>query len=106
MHFTILEEKFIGRTVYPGRLTAVSPREASIISETALPRLCNLRLEFQAVPGANPRGEIYAKVVGQSDGCGQALIRYTSISPELKIWLRQTAEPLATETDKSGLSQT
>jgi adenylate cyclase len=88
--FTVLEEKFVGRTVYAGRLTAACEREASMESEAVLPRLSNLRLELEAAEGENPRGEIYAKVVGQTgEGSGPAVIRYTSVTPELKIWLRK-----------------
>jgi hypothetical protein len=75
----------------------VSTWEASIESETALSRLSNLRLELEVADGADLHGEIYAKVVGQtSDGRGQALIRYTSISTQIKLWLQQiTALPAA-----------
>jgi class 3 adenylate cyclase len=97
--FTVLEEKFVGRTVYAGRLTAVCEGEASMESEAVLPRLSNLRLELEAAEGENPRGEIYAKVVGQTgEGSGQAVIRYTSVTPELKIWLRKmTLQPSSAE---------
>jgi hypothetical protein len=106
MQFTILEEKFVGHTVYSGRLVAISAREANIEAETALPRLSNLRLEVEAVDGANPRGEIYAKVVGQTaDSGGETLIRYTSITPELKVWLRKFDAQAATEADKSRPSK-
>jgi class 3 adenylate cyclase len=105
LRFTILEEKFVGRTVYAGRLTAVSQHEASIESEASLARLSNLRLELEAAQGANPRGEIYAKVVGQTvDGPGQTIIRFTSITPELKTWLHQIAMP--STIDKSQPSKT
>jgi adenylate cyclase len=94
--FTVLEEKFVGRTVYTGRLTALCEREARMESEAIVPRLSNLRLELQATEGANPRGEIYAKVVGQTgDGCGHPVIRYTSVTPELKSWMRKITGPSA-----------
>ena len=90
--FTVLEEKFLGRTVYQGRLTAVSASEAGIESELALVPLSNLKIELQPVAGANPGGEIYAKVVSAVTGAaGQTRIRFTSVSPELKDWMQATA---------------
>lgn len=91
IHFTILEEKFVGRTIYEGRLKALSETEAAIESSVALAQLCNLKIQLEPVPGANPAGEIYAKVVGQVVGPGaETRIRFTSVSPELKTWLRQS----------------
>jgi adenylate cyclase len=83
--------------VYAGRLTAVCEREASMASEAIVPRLSNVRLELEATQGANPRGEIYAKVIRQpGEGGGQTVIRYTSVTPELKSWMRKIAgEPQA-----------
>ena len=88
--FTVLEEKFLGRTVQVGRLVAVSASEAGIESGLSLAPLSNLKLEVKPVAGANPGGEIYAKVIGAVAGAaGQTRIRFTSVSPELKVWLKQ-----------------
>ena len=88
---TVLEEKFLGRTVHVGRLVAVSASEAGIESELALVPLSNLKIELKPVAGANPGGEIYAKVIGTVAGvAGQTRIRFTSVSPELKIWMQPT----------------
>ncbi len=89
IRFTVLEEKFVGRTVHEGRLVAVSDSEAGIESELALVPLSNLKIELEAVTGANPGGEIYAKVVGAVAGtAGQTRIHFTSLSPELKVWVQ------------------
>ncbi len=88
--FTVLEEKFIGRTVHDGILTGVSETEARLQAELQLSPLSNLKITLQPVAGANPGGEIYAKVVGESaDQPNQAVIRFTSVTPELKAWLQQ-----------------
>src|SRR5215468_6212842 len=42
--FTVLEEKFVGRTVYEGQLTAVSVAEATMESPLSLAVLSNVRL--------------------------------------------------------------
>jgi len=103
IRFTVLEEKFAGRTVYGGRLVSVSDSEAGIEAESALVALSNLKIEIAPVGGANPGGEIYAKVTGDAEGAsGQARIRFTSVSPELKVWLQQTAARLAPESAASA----
>ncbi len=96
IRFTVLEEKFVGRTVYQGGLASVSNSEAGIESELALVPLSNLKIDLEPVAGANPGGEIYAKVIGDAVAApGQTRIRFTSVSPELKLWLQQTATHLA-----------
>jgi adenylate cyclase len=90
--FTVLEEKFVGRTVHQGRLVAVSDFEAGIESQLALAPLSNLKFQLEPVAGANPGGEIYAKVIGPVAGASaQTRIRFTSLSPELKVWVQQVA---------------
>jgi adenylate cyclase len=90
--FTILEEKFVGRTLYSGRLVAVSELEASLESQLAVAPLSNLKIELEPVSGANPGGEIYAKVIASTAGePPQMRIRFTSVTPDLKAWLRKAS---------------
>ena len=92
VRFTVLEEKFVGRTVFEGRLAAVSESEASIESQVTPASLSNFKIEVEPLAGANPAGEIYAKVIeAVLDPSGQTRIRFTSVSPELKAWVRQVA---------------
>jgi adenylate cyclase len=96
IRFTVLEEKFVGRTVHEGRLVSVSDSEAGIESNLALVPLSNLKIELEPVGGVNPGGEIYAKVIGPVTGASaQTRIHFTSVSPELKAWVQQTAARLA-----------
>ncbi len=96
IRFTVLEEKFVGRTEYAGRLASVSETEASMESELALLPLSNLKIETEPVAGANPGGEIYAKVIGELAGASrQTRLRFTSISPDLKVWIQQTTARLS-----------
>ena len=96
IRFTVLEEKFVGRTVHAGRLAAVSESEAGIESELSLAPLSNLKIQLEPVAGRNPGGEIYAKVIRAAAGAAaQTRIRFTSVSPELKVWLQQLAAGLA-----------
>ena len=97
IHFTVLEEKFVGRTVHQGQLLALSESEAGMESQLALVPLSNLKIELEPVAGTNPGGEIYAKVIDLvAADSAQTRIRFTSVSPELKAWVQQTAARLAT----------
>jgi len=88
VHFTVLEEKFVGRTVYDGHLTEVSEFEARLRSSLALVVLSNLKITVAAGAQGNPAGEIYGKVLDCTAGTpGQARIRFTSATPELKTWV-------------------
>jgi class 3 adenylate cyclase len=90
IRFSVLEEKFVGRTLREGRLSAMSDFEASIETEVALAPLSNLKIELERVAEVNPGGEIYAQVIGAvEDVPGQTRIRFTSVSPEIKVWLQR-----------------
>ena len=96
IHFTVLEEKFVGRTVHEGRLSSLSDSEAGIETDLSLVPLTNLKIDVTPVTGANPGGEIYAKVIAAATGASpQNRIRFTSLSPDLKVWVQQTATRLA-----------
>ena len=61
-----------------------------------LPALSNLKIEVEAAPDLNPQGEIYAKVLdAPAAATGLSLIRFTSVSPELKNWIQKTVNQLA-----------
>jgi adenylate cyclase len=87
IQFTVLEEKFVGRTVHDGHVTALTDLEASIRSALPLAVLSNLRITVTTTSHDNPAGEIYGKVVEPvADASGETRIRFTSITPELKAW--------------------
>jgi adenylate cyclase len=89
VRFAVLEEKFAGRTVHDGRLMAISESEAGIESVLALAPLSNLKIPVEPGSGANPPGEIYAKVIRSAASASDvARLRFTSVTPELKAWLR------------------
>jgi class 3 adenylate cyclase len=91
VRFTILEEKFVGRTVHEARVVSLADTEAGIDSVLPLAFLSNLKIEVASVADANPGGEVYAKVVGKIEGSSLLRIRFTSVSPELKAWVQRTA---------------
>ena len=107
VQFTVLEEKFVGRTVHQARLISVSDTEAGLQSEAALSPLSNLKMTLTSESGAHPGGEIYAKVLGALPGqSGQTRVRFTSVSPELKSWLKQTMSCKPSTSVPSAKNQT
>jgi adenylate cyclase len=94
MRFTVLEEKFVGRTVHEGELTAGSDVESRMQCSLALAPLSNLKITVGETPLGNPSGEIYGKILESVAGApGHARIWFTSISPELKTWLGALGSP-------------
>jgi adenylate cyclase len=94
IRFTVLEEKFVGRTVHDGYLTEVSELEARIQCPLALTVLSNLKIIVSESPKGNPGGEIYGKVLESVAGTpGRVRIWFTSVSPELKTWLSAPNAP-------------
>jgi len=84
----VLEEKFVGRTVYDGHLMEVSDGEARLRSPLALPALSNLKIAVGPSQLGNPIGEIYAKVLDSTAATPSVVrIRFTSVAPELKTWM-------------------
>jgi hypothetical protein len=64
-------------------------------SEFASAALSNLKIEIGPGAADSPGGEIYAKVIGEAPGAArQTRIRFTSVTPELKIWVQQMSARL------------
>jgi len=89
IRFTVLEEKFVGRTVHKGWLTEVSALEAAMGSDLRPAVLSNLQISVAATALGNPVGEIYGKVIESvATTPGGVKIRFASVTPELKTWIR------------------
>jgi len=89
IRFTVLEEKAVGRTVHEGQLTALSAVAASMESHLTPTVLSNLQITVAITPLGNPPGEIYGKAVESVEGTpGRVKIRFSSVTPELKTWMR------------------
>ena len=92
VQFTVLEEKFVGRTVYQGHLTEMSDAEARLRSALTPVLLSNLKITVGAGPEGNPAGEIYGKVIdAPALAPDLARVRFTSTTPELKRWVKAWA---------------
>jgi hypothetical protein len=83
-------------------LASLSNTEAEIESKLELVPLSNLKIVIEPMAGGSPGGEIYAKVIGHAPGiAGQTRVRFTSVSPALKVWVRGMAageQPVAAGT--------
>jgi hypothetical protein len=89
VRFTVLEEKFVGRTVHEGQLAALSAIAAGMESVMTPGVLSNLQITVAITPLGNPPGEIYGKAVESVEGTpGRVKIRFSSVTPELKTWIR------------------
>ena len=88
VQFTVLEEKFVGRTVYDGLLTELSDFETRLRSSLAPAVLSNVRITVAPSAQGNPAGHIYGKVVDVTRGSASlARVRFTSATPALKAWV-------------------
>lgn len=99
VQFTVLEEKFVGRTIQAGQMTALSESEGILETGSSLAPLCNLKMTVNPTSIGNPEGEVYAKVIAATQkASGSAFeirARFTSVSPALRTWLRNLETVLA-----------
>jgi adenylate cyclase len=74
--YCVMEEKFVGRTRFSGRIIALSGSGATLLPETALPLLANLKI--QLADGV----DLHAKVVATEPDAEPmpAELRFTSLS--------------------------
>lgn len=63
VNFSILEEKFSGRTGFPGQIVRLSRNEAVLQITNALPLLSNLKIKLAAGQGPVLDDELFAKVI-------------------------------------------
>jgi len=88
IRFTLLEEKFVGRTVHEGQLIALCEIAAVMESEPTPAVSSNLQITVAVTPLGNPSGEIYGKAVESVAGTPTRVkIRFSSVTPELKSWM-------------------
>lgn len=87
VRFAVLEEKHVGRSVFPGRLLRLSRRGAEIAAAQAVEPLSNVKIWLLDERGADRAGELYAKVVG--DIAGGFRVRFTSVAPEVSAEIEE-----------------
>ena len=84
--FSVLEEKFAGRTQHPGSLVALSAVDAVLEAEFVPARLSNLKITVAPGPAGSPGGELYAKVVRTVGRSGTCWLRITSAGTAFEEW--------------------
>jgi class 3 adenylate cyclase/CheY-like chemotaxis protein len=88
VRFWILEGKRVGDDAFEGAFVRLSATGAEVRSTTPLRALSNLKIEIQGRNGAVVDGDLYAKVLGASDG--GVRLRFTSVPPQVEHFLEQT----------------
>jgi len=90
IRFSILEEKFAGRTIFQGQLMQLSLKEAILQIATDLQPLSNLKIKLAAVHGAGSDEDLFAKVIREIDhGSHAYLLRFTSVPPSVDVLFRE-----------------
>ncbi|MCZ6681422.1 MAG: triple tyrosine motif-containing protein, partial [Candidatus Poribacteria bacterium] len=89
IRYTVLEDKFAGRTIFTGHIVKVSAKAAEVESETPVAPLSNLRLQVLDTSGQAVKGDLYGKVVGPlKAGQDKFDLRFTSIPKEVGAFLQ------------------
>ena len=88
LHYTVLEGKFAGSSMYPGRLVKLSTRTAELHLDQPVAAFSNLKLHLLQPGGEVIPGELFAKVVETcpEDACG-AVVRFTSVPEAARTFL-------------------
>lgn len=94
--------QLVGRTFQEGQLASVPDFEVWFKPELRRVPLSNLKTELEPAAEANASREIYAKMMGTVAGAStQTRIRFTSVLPELKVWVLQAVARLASASEVS-----
>jgi hypothetical protein len=104
IRYEVVESSQVGGALSRGVLTKVSLKVAEARLSDPVPPLTNLKLHIIGADGAQIPGSIYGKVLGAlpkiSNG---ATIRFTSISPEIEIFLRGIVATQIDAADRSNV---
>lgn len=88
--YTVLEEKFAGRTVFAGRLEKLASKMAELHTDHPPAALSNLKLQLLHDQGNVCLDDVFAKVVSlQTNHVSCVLIHFTSLSEEARAFLEQ-----------------
>jgi hypothetical protein len=87
VRYALLEGKHVGGEALHGQLVRLSEKGAELRPAAPLPLLGNLKMWIDDVRGDLAAGELYAKVVEQSRGGPAVILRFTSMTPEVRSHL-------------------
>jgi PAS domain S-box-containing protein len=83
LHYTVLEEKHVGRTVFTGHAVKLSTTAMEICTAHPLPALSNVKMWLMDSNGEALPGALYGKVIGPPSECAEGfVVRFTSVTPE------------------------
>lgn len=90
IRYTVLEEKFAGRTVYEGRIVALSPKDALVSCPEPLSLMTNLKLQLMDTDSGEVFDNVYVKVMEASqEEDKQFSLRFTSMPTEATALLHK-----------------
>ena len=93
LRYSVLEEKFVGRTVFQGQLVKLSAKGGQIDASWPAPPLSNLKIWLVSDNGDDVPGELYAKVIDTPHGADEGFeVRFTSVSPAASAYLQQVLD--------------
>ena len=87
IRYTILEGKFAGRTMYGGRVVKLATRTAALHVDQPVAAFSNLKLHLLRPTGEMVPGELFAKVVETLPSAARIVVRFTSISEAVLMFL-------------------
>ena len=87
--YEVVESSQVGGALSKGVITKLSLKAAEARLDSLVAPLSNLKMHFIRSDGEQIAGSLYGKVLGPPTGTSSgALIRFTSISPEINAFLR------------------
>lgn len=88
VRYSILEGKLAGAAEHEGKLAALAPTAARLITDVSLESLSNLKLTLLDAHGHEVSSEVYGKVSAQSTAASDGVhVDFTSVPPEAAAWL-------------------
>ena len=84
-----------------GSLVRLSKQNAEIFLDEEVKPLTNIKMNLKDVPDDLASNDFYGKVIERATGNGHTqLIRFTSISPEVKAYFQALVQYCTKQTDK------
>jgi hypothetical protein len=100
--YEVVESSQVGGALSRGLLSKVSLKVAEARLANPVPPLSNLKLHIIRADGTQIPGSVYGKVLGSLPTISNGVtIRFTSIAPEIEIFLRGLVSAQTDPVDKS-----
>ena len=104
--YEVVEGTQLGGKESKGGLTKIARKSAEAHLETPVPTLSNLKIRLTGRDGKKIPGSLYVKVLGSAPGNGmQYFVRFTSVPPEIELFLADAAGASAREGDETTMPE-